>query len=90
MQPIQLKMARAALDLSPADLARDAGVDAAAVTALEKGEVVEGDVMSALNLFLSTHGVQLIDEDGVRARSSTGSDFVTVDHLTTANDDGIS
>jgi DNA-binding XRE family transcriptional regulator len=90
MQPIQMKMARAALGLSAGDLARDAGVDAEAVTTLENGGTIEGDALSALNLYLSTHGIQLIDGDGVRAGSSGANDFVTVDKLTTDNDDGIS
>jgi transcriptional regulator with XRE-family HTH domain len=90
MQPIQMKMARAALGLSVEDLARGAGVDAGAVTALENGATVEGDALSALNIYFATHGIQLIDEDGVRARSSSAGDYVTVDKLTTVNDGGIS
>ena len=90
MQPVQIKMARAALGLSPDDLAKQAGVDGAAVTALEGGREVEGDVLSALNLFLSTHGIELIEGDGVRARASSAGDFVPIGDVTTANDGGIS
>jgi transcriptional regulator with XRE-family HTH domain len=90
MLPVQVKMARAALGLSADDLARQAGVDGAAVTALESGGAVEGDVVSALNLFLSTHGIELIEGDGVRARASSAGDFVPIDGVTTGNDGGIS
>ena len=90
MQPIQIKMARAALGLSPDDLAAQAGVEAADITALESGREVKGDVVSALNLFLATHGIELIDGDGVRARSSGAADFVPIDSVTTDNDGGIS
>jgi DNA-binding XRE family transcriptional regulator len=90
MQPVQVKMARAALGLSPEDLAKQAGVDGAAVSALENGQEVEGDVVSALNLFLSTHGIELIEGDGVRARASSVNDYVPIDAVTTDNDGGIS
>jgi transcriptional regulator with XRE-family HTH domain len=90
MQPVQVKMARAALGLSPDDLARQAGVKGSEVAALEEGQDVEGDVVSALNLFLSTHGIELIDRDGVRARASSAGDFVPIEGVTTENDGGIS
>lgn len=90
MQPVQVKMARAALGLSPEDLGRQAGVDGAAVAALEGGREVEGDVLSALNLFLSTRGIELIEGDGVRARASAAGDFVPIEEVTTENDGGIS
>lgn len=90
MQPVQVKMARAALGLSPDDFAKQAGVDGSAVTALESGQEVEGDVVSALNLFLSTHGIELIEGDGVRAHASGAGDYVPIGDVTTENDGGIS
>ena len=90
MQPVQVKMARAALGLSTDDLARAAGVDGAAIVALEDGRQVKGDVTSALNLFLSTHGIELIEGDGVRARASSAKDYVPIESVTTDNDGGIS
>ena len=90
MQPVQVKMARAALGLSLDDLARQAGVEGSAVAALESGREVEGDTISALNLFLSAQGIELIEGDGVRAHASSTGDFVPIDHVTTENDGGIS
>lgn len=90
MQPVQVKMARAALGLSPEEMGRQAGVEAAAVSALEAGRDVTGDVISALNLFLSTHGIELIEGDGVRARASSAGDFVPIGEVTTETDGGIS
>ena len=90
MQPVQLKMARAALGLSPDDLARQAGLDAADIEAVESGREAGGDVLSALNLFLSTHGIELIAGDGVRAHASSAGDFVPIGDVTTENDGGIS
>lgn len=90
MQPVQVKMARAALGLSVDDLAKAAGVDGPAIAALEGGREVKGDVASALNLFLSTHGIELIDGDGVRARAASARDYVPIGDVTTENDGGIS
>ena len=90
MQPVQVKMARAALGLSADDLAKAAGVEGSAIAALEDGREVQGDVTSALNLFLSTHGIELIEGDGVRARASSANDYVPIENVTTENDGGIS
>ena len=88
MQPVQIKMARAALGLSAEDLARAAGVSPGAVAQLEGGSSAEPEVMQSLNLFLASHGVELIDSDGVRAKQGQSEEFVTVDKLTTDNDGG--
>ena len=88
MQPVQIKMARAALGLSAEDLARAAGVSPGVVAQLEGGSSAEPEVMQSLNLFLASHGVELIDSDGVRAKQAQTKEFVTVDKLTTDNDGG--
>ena len=87
MQSVQMKMARAALDLSPADLAGQAGVDVNVVEALEQGSTGSEDAIQALHLFLSSHGIELIGDDGVRAKGN-GAAHVTVEELTTENDGG--
>ena len=88
MQAVQVKMARAALGLSVEDLARLAGVSAPALASLESGGAAEPVVTQGLGLFFASNGIELIDSDGVRAKASQASDFVTVDKLTTENDGG--
>ncbi|MCW6509624.1 helix-turn-helix domain-containing protein [Lichenifustis flavocetrariae] len=83
-------MARAALGLSVDDLARESGVPGPAITDLEAGKTGKGDVVSALNIYFATHGIELIDDDGVRARTAAAGGFIPVDQLTTANDGGVS
>ena len=88
MQAVQVRMARAALKLSPEELAKEAHVSAAGVQALEDGGEAEGEIAQSLNLFFATHGIELIDGDGVRARRANTAAAVTVDQLTTGNDGG--
>lgn len=88
MQAVQVKMARAALGLSVDELASKAGVKESNVARLEKGSSVDPTTLSALNLFLSAQGIELIDSDGVRAKTKPGTEFVTVDALTADNDGG--
>ncbi|MDX7953338.1 helix-turn-helix domain-containing protein [Lichenihabitans sp. Uapishka_5] len=90
MQPVQVKMARAALGLTLEQLAQQAGVDGVAIQTFEAGGTVEGAVTSALNLFLATHGIELIEGDGVRARASSAKDYVPINQVTTDTDGGIS
>lgn len=88
MQAVQVKMARAALDLSVEDLARYAGVAPSRLTEFEAGRSAEPSVTQGLGLFFAAHGIELIDSDGVRAKQRETADFVTVDQLTTGNDGG--
>lgn len=87
MQPVQVKMARAALGLSVDELAAQAGIAVDALDQLEAGDI-EPAVVQGLSLFFASHGIELIDGDGVRAKSAQAKDFVTVDQLTTGNDGG--
>ena len=88
MQPVQIKMARAALGLGAEDLAAQAGVSAATIADLEKGSSAEPEALQALNLFLASRGIELIDGDGVRATAGQGQESISVDELTTGNDGG--
>ena len=88
MQPVQVKMARAALGLSVDDLARQAGVSSQALGVLERGGAADPEATQGLGLFFAANGIELIDADGVRAKSRETSDAVTVDKLTTDNDGG--
>jgi transcriptional regulator with XRE-family HTH domain len=88
MQPVQVKMARAALGLSIDELAKQAGVSAPALAALEQGGGAEPQTTQGLSLYFAANGIELIDSDGVRAQARQAAEFVTVDQLTTGNDGG--
>lgn len=88
MQPVQVKMARAALGLSASDLAKQAGISADAVERLEGGGAAEPEAAQGLSLFFASKGVELIDNDGVRAKAPETRAAVTVEDLTTGNDGG--
>ncbi len=85
---MQLKMARAALGLSADELAKAAGVDQGAIDSIERGQSIEPADLRALSLYLSSHGIELIGGDGVRAKGDGSRAFVTVDQLTSGNDGG--
>lgn len=88
MQPVQIKMARAALGLSVDDLARQAGVSPQDLGALESGSGFDPATTQGLGLFFAAHGIELIDADGVRAKPPESKESITVDKLTTDNDGG--
>lgn len=88
MQPVQIKMARAALDLSVENLAREASVPAADVRELEEGGMPGPEALHSLSLFFAASGIELIDSDGVRAKPRETADAVSVEDLTTGNDGG--
>lgn len=88
MQSVQVKMARAALGLSVDDLAQRAGISADAVGRLEGGDAAEPEASQGLSLFFASHGIELIDSDGVRAKQPETRDAVAVEDLTTGNDGG--
>ena len=88
MQPVQVKMARAALGLSVEDLAKRAGIPAREVTALEDGGALAPEATQGLSLFFAASGIELIDGDGVRAKPRETAESVPVEELTTGNDGG--
>lgn len=88
MQSVQVKMARAALGLSAQELAKQAGISAEAVDQIEGGDAAEPEATQGLSLFFASQGIELIDGDGVRAKTPETRDSVTVEDLTTGNDGG--
>ena len=86
MQPIQLKMARAALDLSIDQLASKAGISHMDVTALESGGAVGGEAETKARVALEADGIQWIDDDGVRFTGAPASDVIATENLNSSND----
>jgi predicted transcriptional regulator len=90
VQPVQIKMARAALDLSVDQLASKAGVSQADILRLEDGTVGAVDHAGRVRAALEQEGIEWIDDNGVRFIEKAASAAVPVEELTTGNDDGIS
>jgi transcriptional regulator with XRE-family HTH domain len=62
MTPEQCKMARAALDMSAADLASAAGVGYATVARYETGANVQPEKVAAMRAALEKAGIHFIDK----------------------------
>ncbi len=87
MQPVQIKMARAALDLSVDDLASKAGVSHVEVLRLEAGGTGETEAYDKARTVFEAAGIEWIGDDGVRFTGSTDAEqSIPVDELTTEND----
>ena len=65
MTPVQVRMARAALDMTVEDLSREAGLSPQDVAQLEHGGQ-EGAASAKLRATLEGAGVAFLDADGVR------------------------
>ena len=90
MQPVQLKMARAALDLTIDQLAAKAGLSHVDIARLEEG--VDGDDAHTeqVKSVLQAGGIELIEDNGVRFIGDAAAASVPVEELTTDNDGGVS
>ena len=86
MHPIQLKMARAALDLSVDQLAGKAGVSHMDVVELESGGAVGGEAEAKTRTALESAGIEWIDDDGVRFTGALGSGSIPTEALNSYND----
>ena len=93
MTPAQVRMARAALNWSLADLAEAAGVHRSAISNFETEELRGSDnALTAIRIALETAGVEFIDENGggpgVRLKKA-GPQPATIrlEDLNAANDD---
>jgi transcriptional regulator with XRE-family HTH domain len=93
MEPMQCRMARAALDWSSEELAVRSGLPLANVLAFEAGEAPQAGIAQALQAVLGAAGVlfeaagQLVEGGpGVRLRRSGGDDGKRPDELNSAND----
>ena len=65
MTPVQVRMARAALNWSLTDLAEAAGVHRSAISNFETEELRGSDnALTAIRIALETAGVEFIDENG--------------------------
>lgn len=87
MHPIQLKMARAALDLSIDQLASKAGISHMDVIGLESGSGVGSEAETKARVALETDGIQWIDEDGVRFTGVQRSGIIATENLNSYNDE---
>lgn len=64
MEPVQIKMARAALGWGVRDLAAKAGVTANTVTRIENGADMRQSTMTAIQRAIEAAGIELIPENG--------------------------
>jgi transcriptional regulator with XRE-family HTH domain len=64
LQPVQCRMARAALDMGVRELAAAAKVSVDTVARFERGEELKERTIDALQRALETAGIKLIDENG--------------------------
>ena len=87
MQPVQLKMARAALDLTIDQLASKAGLSHLDIARIESGEAGADELAGPLRAVFEEAGIEFLDQDGVRARLSTVPGVVPLEELSSANDE---
>ena len=77
IDPVQVRMARAALGWGVRDLAVNAGVTANTVSRFENGADALGNTLRKIQRALEDAGIEFIDENGggpgVRLKSKTGS-----------------
>lgn len=87
MQPVQLKMARAALDLTVEALAGLAGLSPVEIGRFESGE--NGDDASAgrLRAVFEERGIEFLEENAVRARIAPVATTVSLEDLSSENDE---
>ncbi|QAY79419.1 XRE family transcriptional regulator [Sphingosinicella sp. BN140058] len=66
MDVVQCKMARAALEWEPADLAEASGLETRAIARFEDGGAVLPGHLRAMRAALETAGIAFLGDDGVR------------------------
>ena len=86
MQPVQIKMARAALDFSIDQLAAAAGIAHMDVVQLEGGGSMDDDLLGKVRAALELAGIELIDDNGVRLRGRSAA-TIPLEELSSANDE---
>ncbi len=87
MHPVQVKMARAALDLSVDGLAGKAGISHLEVQQLEAGGAVGGEAESKARAALEAEGIEWIGDDGVRFTGAAGAATIPIGQLNSYNDE---
>lgn len=88
MTPVQVRMARAALDLTVAQLAERAAVEGEAIELLEDG-ASQPEVGAKLRATLERAGIEFLGEDGVRYQGGITAPGLAlpVELLNSANDE---
>lgn len=89
MTPVQIRMARAALDMSAEDLASKAVVPPDEIEALERGSGGQPEAAAKLRATFETAGVEFLEEDGIRYREGglRAAKTVPLENLSSANDE---
>jgi transcriptional regulator with XRE-family HTH domain len=73
MTPLQLRMGRAALELTPAELAEEAEVPSSEIVRYERGGgIASAAYVAALRHVLEAAGVVFSGVDGARLAATTG------------------
>ena len=86
MQPVQLKMARAALDFSVDQLASTAGLSPLDIDRLEAGETDGSAFAGRLRSVFEDAGIEFIGDDAVRLRTPTAG-TIALEDLNSENDE---
>lgn len=87
MTPVQVRMARAALDLTTDELSRAAGLSLQDLEQLQKGGH-EGAASAKLRMTFEGAGITFLDRDGVRFDERQGSaGIVPLEEMNSYNDE---
>ena len=87
MTPVQVRMARAALDMTAEQLSKEAGLSPEDVTQLERGGE-EGIASARLRTTLEGAGIAFLDADGVRYDPRLGmARTVPLEEMNSYNDE---
>ena len=70
MKPVQLRMARAALQIGVRDLAEMSGITANTISRIENGSDAKQSTMAAIRAALESAGVEFINGSGVKLRDA--------------------
>jgi transcriptional regulator with XRE-family HTH domain len=62
--PVQLKMARAALDLGVRDVSKLSGISANTISRYENGSDARGSTLRKIQSVLEEAGIEFLDENG--------------------------
>ena len=87
MTPVQVRMARAALDLTIEDLSKEAGLTPEDLKSLENGGT-EGAASAKLRMTFEASGISFLEADGVRFDESLREPkTIPLEHMNSYNDE---
>lgn len=87
MQPVQIRMAMAALDLDLNGLASKAGIAPADLAPLLAAGTAGSEYEGKLQALFELQGIEFIGDDGVRLADMTiGDDAIAVESMSSYND----